>query len=150
MRLPDDDELYRVDQTYLGPPGRELIPTRYKTIGAFIVICPFVFVVLRRVGVPMTLLTVGLTLLLVIRAAQWFADHATYERPVTSLFVTAWHELSGPRPQKETDTSTAEHYSARVSPRGPLGRWLDRQHEPEQPGDVPPEPIPAAADMEQQ
>lgn len=40
MRLPDDDELYEVDQTYLGPPRRYIGEMRYRTIFLFLVIAP--------------------------------------------------------------------------------------------------------------
>lgn len=129
MRLPDDDEMYMVDQTYLGPPGRYLGTFRYKAIGALVVLAPLAFVVMRRTGLPLNLLTVGLTTLLVLRAASWFADHSTSERPVASLFRTARNELTAGRQKRRGDSAHAANYQSTVRPRGPLGRWVTRQRE---------------------
>jgi hypothetical protein len=43
MLLPVDDELYEVDQTYLGPPRRYLAPMRPTAIFAWLVIGPLTF-----------------------------------------------------------------------------------------------------------
>ena len=50
MRLHDDDELYQVDQTYLGPPGRYIAPMRHKAIFAWLILGPLTFVTVRRSG----------------------------------------------------------------------------------------------------
>lgn len=97
MRLPDDDELYEVDQTYLGPPRRYIAPMRHKALFAWLVIGPLTYVTADRLGVPFTVLTVGLMLLATVWAAMTIADHATPERPVTSLFTAFWHDLTTPR-----------------------------------------------------
>ena len=60
MLLPVDDELYEVDQTYLDPPRRYLAPMRHKAIFAWLVIGPLTFVVTHKLGLPFTVLTVGL------------------------------------------------------------------------------------------
>jgi hypothetical protein len=58
--LPDDDELYEVDQTYLDPPRRYIAPMRHKVIFAWLVIGPLKFVSTHKLGLPFTVLTVGL------------------------------------------------------------------------------------------
>lgn len=101
MTLPDDDELYEVDQTYLGPPRRYIAPMRHKAIFAWLVVGPLAFVTVDKLGVPFSLLTVGLVLLLTVWLAMTIADHATPERPVTSFFVAFWHDLTTPRRSNE-------------------------------------------------
>ena len=59
MLLPVDDELYEVDQTYLGPPRRYFAPMRHKAIFAWLVIGPLTFVVTDKLGLPFMVLTVG-------------------------------------------------------------------------------------------
>jgi hypothetical protein len=97
VKLPDDDELYDVDQTYLGPPRRYIAPLRHKALFAWLVIGPLTFVAAARVGLPLTLLTVGLLLFATVYAAMTLADHITPERPVTSLFTTLWHDITARR-----------------------------------------------------
>lgn len=127
MRLPDDDELYEVDQTYLGPPHRYIAPMRHKAIFAWLAIGPLLFVVMHKVGFPFTVLSVGLLLLGVTWAAMSLADHATTERPVSSLFSTFWHDLSAPRSSQREHRSTENPFAASLTPKGPLGRYAARR-----------------------
>ena len=98
MRLHDDDELYQVDQTYLGPPGRYIAPMRHKAIFAWLVLGPLTFVAVRRLGVPMTFLSVGLLLVGTVWAAMTIADHTSAERSVASVMATFWRDLTARRP----------------------------------------------------
>ena len=43
MLVPVDDELYEVDQTYLGPPRRYFAPMRHSAIFVWLVIGPLTF-----------------------------------------------------------------------------------------------------------
>ena len=96
--LHDDDELYQVDETYLGPPGRYIAPMRHKAIFAWLVIGPLTFVTARRLGVPMTVLSVGLLLVGTVWAAMSIADHTSTERSVASLAGTFWRDVTARRP----------------------------------------------------
>lgn len=134
MRLPDDDEVYEVDQTYLGPPGRYIAAMRYRAIFAWLVIGPLTFVTMRKIDFPFTVLTVSLTVIAITAAAMFIADHATNERPVTSLFTTLWHEVSTPRADDTTFSASGSGFERRVHPGGELGRWLARHRDgPAQP-----------------
>lgn len=126
MRLPDDDELYEVDQTYLGPPHRYIAPMRHKAIFAWLAIGPLVFVVLHKLGLPMTVLTVGLLLVGTTWAAMTLADHATNERSVASLFAAFWHDLSAPRPVQGARQSQESTFTSALTPKGALGRYARR------------------------
>jgi hypothetical protein len=117
VKLPDDDELYAVDQTYLGPPRRYIAPMRHKAIFAWIVIGPLTFVVTHKLGLPFNVLTVGLLLLGTIWLAMTLADKATHEKPITSLFAAFFHDLAAPRGQRKTHQSTNP-----TRPRSHLGR----------------------------
>lgn len=126
MRLVDDDELYEVDQTYLGPPGRYIGTFRFKAIAAWLALGPLTFVVMRQTGVPMNLLTVGLTLMGISVASGAIADAATPERPVTSLVATFMNDLKARRRDTTAHAAAATGYARRVRPGGPLGKWLKR------------------------
>jgi hypothetical protein len=97
LKLPDDDELYEVDSTYLGPPRRYVAVMRHRAIFSWLVIGPVTFVVLHRLGLPFNPLTLGLMVLGTIYAAQVIADKATHEKPVGSLFSAFWNDLRSPR-----------------------------------------------------
>lgn len=128
MRLPDDDELYEVDQTYLGPPHRYIAPMRHKALFAWLVIGPLTFVAAHKLGLPFTPLTVGLTLLGTVWVAMTLADHTSPERPVSSLFTTFWHDLSAPRMSTRDHQVRGTSFTSALRPRGPLGRYLERRH----------------------
>ncbi|WP_166843978.1 hypothetical protein [Isoptericola sp. BMS4] len=97
MKLPDDDEIYDVDQTYLGPPGRYVGRLRYRAlaIGPLLIMLGLAFLV--RTGIGFSLLSVALTVLVSIRLAQWIVDNTSQERPVSVLAVTMSHELTARR-----------------------------------------------------
>lgn len=126
MRLADDDELYEVDQTYLGPPGRYIGTFRFKAIAAWLALGPLTFVVMRQIGVPMNLLTIGLTVMGISTAAGAIADVATPERPVGSVFATFFNDLRARRPESKTQSVTATGFARRVRPGGQLGKWINR------------------------
>lgn len=126
MRLPDDDEIYQVDETYLGPPGRYIAPMRQKAIFAWIIIGPFLAVVLMKLGMPWTLLTVGLFVIGVTWLAMWIADHTTPERSFGSLLATFKNEVSAKR---ETRKQYRAAGPANLEPQTrALRRWKERAH----------------------
>jgi hypothetical protein len=97
MRLPDDDEIYDVDQTYLGPPGRYIGRFRYRAI----LIGPVVFllglVTINQSGIGYSLLSVGLLAIGTAWLTGWLVDHTSQERPVGVLIQTMAHELTARR-----------------------------------------------------
>jgi hypothetical protein len=97
MRLPDDDEIYDVDQTYLGPPGRYIGRFRYRAI----LVGPVVFLVglvtINQSGIGYSLLSVGLLTIGTAWLTGWFVDHTSQERPVGVLIQTFAHELTARR-----------------------------------------------------
>jgi hypothetical protein len=97
VRLPDDDEIYDVDQTYLGPPGRYIGRFRYRAI----LIGPVIFLVglvtINQSGIGYSLLSVGLLTIGTAWLTGWFVDHTSQERPVGVLIQTFAHELTARR-----------------------------------------------------
>lgn len=97
MRLPDDDEIYDVDQTYLGPPGYYIGRLRYRMIAVTPVMVLLGLAFLIKTGIGFTLLSVALTVLIALRLSQWIVDKTTHERPIGVLMTTFWHELTATR-----------------------------------------------------
>lgn len=127
MRLVDDDEVYEIDSSYLGPPGRYIGVMKHKVIFLWLIIGPLVGVTMRRLGIEFSLLTVGLTVIAVTGVVLWLADRITYERPVGSLFGLLRHEVTAPRTPRGTSTTSAADLSQVGGPRGSLLRWVERR-----------------------
>ncbi|NYI99593.1 hypothetical protein HNR19_000292 [Nocardioides thalensis] len=129
MRLPDDDEVYEVDQTYLGPPGRYIAAMRHKAIFAWLVIAPLVLVLLQRLAIPMTLLTGGLAFIFTLWAAMKVADHTNEEVPVAAAARSLWNELTARRPPRNLHSATGVRLGRAIRPRGGWKRYLRRAHQ---------------------
>jgi len=97
MRLPDDDEIYDVDQTYLGPPGYYIGRLRYRMIAVTPVVVLLGLAFLVKTGIGFSLLSIALTVLVSLRLSQWIVDKTTHERPISVLATTFWHELTAAR-----------------------------------------------------
>ncbi|MCL2453988.1 MAG: hypothetical protein FWD18_01605 [Micrococcales bacterium] len=96
MRLPDDDEIYNVDQTYLGPPGYLIGRFRYRSL----FLGPLLFLVglalvARTTGY--SLLSVGLLVLGVAWLTRKIVDWTSSERPLDVIASVLVHEVSARR-----------------------------------------------------
>jgi hypothetical protein len=131
VRLPDDDESYDVDQTYLGPPGRYIGRFRYRAI----LIGPVVFllglVTINQSGIGYSLLSVGLLTIGSAWLTGWLVDHTSQERPVVVLVQTMAHELTArrattqghrTRPTRAFRAHTTEIGAPHDLPSSPAGR----------------------------
>ena len=97
MLLPDDDEIYDVDQTYLGPPGRYIGRFRYRMLALAPVVLLIGLAFLWRTGIGFSLLSVALTVMVGLRLTQWVVDKTSQERPIPVLVSMFWHELGARR-----------------------------------------------------
>ncbi|MDM7855801.1 hypothetical protein [Cellulomonas alba] len=128
MRLPDDDEIYDVDQTYLGPPGYYIGRLRYRMIAVTPVFALLGFAFLVKTGIGFSLLSVALTVLVSLRLSQWVVDKTTHERPMSVLAATFWHELTATRvPTRGQHSRRSSAFRRRITSIGdahalPLGR----------------------------
>lgn len=145
MRLPDDDELYEVDQTYLGPPRRYIGEMRYRTIFLFLVIAPLTLVLLRKLGMPITLLSVGLWLLGASYLSMKCADYISSESSAGAWLMTFVHELTAPRVENEGGRAHGAGAGAafRAASR-PTGGWAKALRRMGRPVEVRPAPGPVA------
>lgn len=143
MRVYTDDELFRVDRTYLGPKGKR-VPWRasYRAYGVWAAVTLAYGVVALSIF-PITVLTVGLVLFASLYTTIKVMERLDADRPLATVPVVGWHELSAPRP-----TSAAQRRQVAVevrAPRWPAGaapevRWWHRftlrRHAPLQVDDV--------------
>jgi uncharacterized MnhB-related membrane protein len=122
MRLPDDDELYEVDQTYLGPPRRYIGEMRYRTIFLFLVIAPVTLVLLRKLGMPVTLLSMGLWLIGASYLSMKASDYISAESSAGAWLMTFWHELTAPRVETGAQYAGGAAVAMRAAA-SPPGGW---------------------------
>lgn len=97
MRIRTDDEVYRVDAVWLGPP-KATFPwrARYVAWGVGIVVFLLVLTVLRNLGLALgwslawgLVVTVGITRLITAKIS--------HERPLGAVLAMGFRELTTPR-----------------------------------------------------
>lgn len=109
MRIRTDDEVYRVDAVWLGPPKATFpFRARYVAWGVGTVVYLLVLTVLRNIGVSLfwsfawgMVLTIGITMVICSRIS--------HERPLGAVLTMWARELTAPR---ETEAATGGAASA--------------------------------------
>jgi hypothetical protein len=93
-----DDEVYRVDSVWLGPP-RATFPwrARYVSYGLGLVVMIFVMFVQRRVGVGLDFFSVAWALVLTVVITRFLGQRINYERPLGQVVELFRNEVRGPR-----------------------------------------------------
>lgn len=100
--LETDDDIYRVDDRYLGPPGRTLPwQARYRAYALGIGVFVTVLVLARSVlHIPMSfkllIILLALTVVVTVRVMR----KVTPERPMRSILRAAANDLRSPRALK--------------------------------------------------
>jgi hypothetical protein len=108
-----DDEVYRVDAVWLGPP-RATFPwrARYVSYGLGLLIMIFVMFVQRRVGIGLDFFSVAWALILTVLITRFLGQRINYERPFGQVVGLFRAELTGPRAR--ADGAGGEVRSAHV------------------------------------
>lgn len=98
MRIRTDDEVYRVDAVWLGPP-KATFPwrARYVAWGVGIVVFLFVLLVERRMGFGFGFFSTGWAVVATILITRVLCSRITHERPLTAVAVMWLRELTAPR-----------------------------------------------------
>ncbi|WP_156993954.1 hypothetical protein [Pseudonocardia acaciae] len=98
MRVRTDDEIYRIDQVWLGPP-RATFPWRatYASYLTGFLIFIAVLFVQRRVGIHFDILPTAWALVITVALTRLISRKVNYEKGVVHLFEHFWFEVTGPR-----------------------------------------------------
>lgn len=98
LRVRTDDEIYRIDAVWLGPP-RATFPWRatYSSYLVGFLIFVFVLFVQRRIGISFNILPTAWALVITVALTRVIARRVNYEKGVVHLFQHFWHEVTGPR-----------------------------------------------------
>jgi hypothetical protein len=97
VRIRTDDEVYRVDAVWLGPP-RATMPwrARYVAWGVGVVVFLLVLTVERRLGVSL-FWSVAWGIVITIVITRLICSRISHERPLTSVTAMWVRELTAPR-----------------------------------------------------
>ncbi|MCZ4586119.1 hypothetical protein O4328_20920 [Rhodococcus opacus] len=98
--IETDDDLYRVDQHWLGPPGRAFPrPVRWQAVGIGAVLLALSYIlVIGVLSVPWSGWSVTVVLGLTYLGTKRIVDGLGHERTIRSLARSAINDLTSPRP----------------------------------------------------
>jgi hypothetical protein len=93
-----DDEVYRVDAVWLGPP-RATFPwrARYVSYGLGLLVMIVVMFVQRRIGIGLDFFSVAWALILTVLITRFLGHRIDYERPLGQVLALFRQEVTGPR-----------------------------------------------------
>ena len=98
MLVRTDDEVYRIDSVWLGPP-RATFPwrARYVSYGLGLLVMIFVMFLQRRVGIGLDFFSVAWSLVLTVAVTRFLGKRINDERPLGQVVELFRHEVRGPR-----------------------------------------------------
>ncbi|MGH3672662.1 MAG: hypothetical protein ACRDSH_18855 [Pseudonocardiaceae bacterium] len=98
MQIRTDDDVYRVDAVWLGPP-KATFPwrVRYVAWGVGIVMFLVVLGVERQLGIGFSLFSTAWGLLITILLTRLIGSRISHERPLTAVALIWARELTAPR-----------------------------------------------------
>lgn len=93
-----DDDIYRVDSVWLGPP-RATFPwrVRYVGYGVGLIVMVLVMFVQRRVGIGLDFFSVAWALVITVVVTRFVGSRINDERPLGQVLGMFGQEVSGPR-----------------------------------------------------
>lgn len=123
MLVRTDDEVYRVDSVWLGPP-RATFPwrARYVAYGVGLLVMIMVMFVQRRLGIGLDFLSVAWALVLTIAITRLICSRIDYERPLSQVIAMFWYEVTGPRPDPRPRGGPVRSEHVRIRPTLVSGR----------------------------
>jgi hypothetical protein len=98
VQIRTDDDVYRVDAVWLGPP-RATFPwrARYSSYGVGLIVMVVVMFFQRRLGIPIGFFSVAWALLITVVVVRFVAKRIDEDRPLLEWLTLFFHELRGPR-----------------------------------------------------
>lgn len=101
MQLQTDDDVYRVDAVWLGPP-KLTFPwrARYSSYALGLLVMVVVMVVQRRLGIPFGVLSTAWALVVTVAVVRIVGHRVDDERPLGHLVRSWWIDVRTPRPPR--------------------------------------------------
>ncbi|WP_433871941.1 hypothetical protein [Saccharopolyspora sp. CA-218241] len=121
MRIRTDDEVYRVDAVWLGPP-KATFPwrARYVAWGVGLVVFLVVLAVERRMGIGFSFFSTGWAVVITIVLTRVICSRISHERPLGAVLVMWLRELTAPRERSAGSGGAASAARVKVRGRRPL------------------------------
>lgn len=112
-----DDEVYRVDSVWLGPP-RATFPwrARYVSYGVGLLAMILVMFVQRRLGIGLDFFSVAWALVITVVVTRFLGQRIDYERPLGQVVALFGHEVRGPRASTATAGGAVRSGHVRTGP----------------------------------
>lgn len=126
-----DDEVYRVDAVWLGPP-RATFPwrARYVAYGVGLLVMLLVMFVQRRLGIGLDFFSVAWALIITVAATRLVGQRIDYERPLGQVVSMFWNEVTGPRRRTARAGGAVRHGHVALDRGRPARRaWFHRRKE---------------------
>jgi hypothetical protein len=113
-----DDEVYRVDAVWLGPP-RATFPwrARYVSYGLGLMVMIMIMFVQRRIGIGLDFFSIAWALVLTVAITRLLGKRIDYERPLGQVLELFRHEVRGPRARTRIAGGAVRTGHVRVSRR---------------------------------
>ncbi len=123
MRIRTDDDVYRVDAVWLGPP-KATFPwrVRYVSWGVGMAVFLVVLGVERQLGIGFSFFSTGWALLITILLTRMIGSRISHERPLTAVAAMLVRELTAPRKKTAARGGAASAARIRVQPNRPRPR----------------------------
>ncbi|MHA6620488.1 hypothetical protein [Pseudonocardia sp. DLS-67] len=117
MLVRTDDEIYRVDSVWLGPP-RATFPwrARYVSYGLGLLVMILIMFVQRRVGIGLDFFSVAWALVLTVVVTRFIGQRINYERPLGQVVGLFRHEVTGPRRRTAGTGGVVRSSHVRIGP----------------------------------
>jgi len=93
-----DDEVYRVDAVWLGPP-RATFPwrARYVSYGLGLLVMVAIMALQRRLGLDLSFFSIAWALVLTVLITRLVGKRINHERPLGQVMALFRREVAGPR-----------------------------------------------------
>lgn len=123
MRVRTDDEVYRVDAVWLGPP-KATFPwrARYVAWGVGIVVFLLVTAVQRQIGFGFDFINTGWGFVVTVALTRFICARISHERPLSSVLAMWVRELTAPRETTSGRGGAASAARIRVASQRPRKR----------------------------
>ena len=127
MRVRTDDEVYRVDAVWLGPP-KATFPWRARYVAWGVGLLVFVLVLTgeRAVGFGFGFFTVAWAVVATVVLTRLICSRISHERPLGSVFTMWVRELNTPRERSAGDGGAVSATKIHVRPTRPRPKQRGR------------------------
>ncbi|HET9254034.1 MAG TPA: hypothetical protein VFO16_02385 [Pseudonocardiaceae bacterium] len=115
MRIRTDDDVYRIDAVWLGPP-KATFPwrARYVTWGVGTVLFLVTLGIERQLGIGFSFFSTAWGLIITIVLTKMIGSRISHERPLTAVALMWIRELTAPRRRTASSGGAASAAAVRV------------------------------------